>query len=299
VRDVEIVGTTPADPGVEHTWLESFFPVRMPHGPVVGVAAIARDETRVHTLQRQLHSTLERQRGAIARVQESLMPGALPSVPGFDLAGTYQSAEDEVSLGGDWFDVVRAPDGRLVVSVGDAVGHGLTGVGVMARASSAVRAYLCEGHGPARVLTLLNGLLGTPDSAGLASAVVVAVDTVTGELEYASAGHPYPLVRGTSGDVVALAAAQGPLLGAADRGAYHAATARLDGGATLLLYTDGLIERREESLEHGQRRLEGALSGSGTDSAGIVRAALRACLGDRERSDDVCLLAVTRLPAGG
>ncbi len=302
LRDVEIVGMTPADPGVEHTWLESFFPVRMPHGPVVGVAAIARDETRVRTLQRQLRTTLERQRGALARVQESLMPEAMPSVEGFDLAGTYQSAEDEVSLGGDWYDVVRAPDGRLVVSVGDAVGHGLTGVGVMARATSAVRAYVSEGHGPARVLTLLNRLLGTQQSAGLATAVVVAIDTVTGELEYASAGHPYPLLLPpAAGDAVALEAAQGALLGATDSSRYGSGWGRLEPGETLLLYTDGLIERREEALDVGQLRLTRALAdeAAGADAGTVVRTALRACLEGRERTDDVCLLAVRRLGSGG
>ena len=301
LRDVEVVGTTAADPGVQHTWMESFFPVRMPHGPVVGLAAIARDETEIRGLQRELHATLARQRDALVQLQEGLLPETLPAVRGLDLAATYQSATDLISLGGDWYDVVRAPDGRLVVSLGDAVGHGVAAVGVMARASGAIRAYVCEGHRPAQILTCLNTLLCSPDFPGLATAVIVSIDPADGHVEYAAAGHPYPLLRTSPGAVRALDASQGPLLGATPAPRYSAGTTALPPGSALLLYTDGLIERRDEPISAGQQRLATALSGSPASARSdeLVRAALHACLSGRDRADDVCLLAVTRPAATG
>lgn len=123
LRDVEIVGTTPADPGRVHTWLESFFPVRAPQGPTIGVAAVARDVTAVRHLKQELNVTLARQRQVLQELQTSVLP-ELPEVPGTDLAARYLGASREVQLGGDWFDVVPAPDGCLVLAIGDVVGHG-------------------------------------------------------------------------------------------------------------------------------------------------------------------------------
>jgi serine phosphatase RsbU (regulator of sigma subunit) len=201
-----------------------------------------------------------------------------------------------VALGGDWYDVIAAPDGRVVVSVGDIVGHGLTAVGMMARTSAAVRAYVNEGHAPAQILRRLNSLLCTERSA-LATAVVVRIDPGTGEVEYASAGHPYPLMRDPSGTVRVLEGAQGPILGATEVSTYLGATTDLTPDATLLLYTDGLIERREEPISTGQQRLAAALENApdGSSSRDVVATSLHACLAGRPRNDDVSVVAVRRI----
>ena len=297
VRDVEITGETLADPGVPHTWSESFFPIRTPHGSVLGVAAVARDVTEVRRLQGQLAATADRQRQALEDLQTSLLPTLAP-VHGVDVAARYLAAGEDVRVGGDWYDAVVAPDGRLVLSVGDAVGHGLPAVGFMARASAAVRAFVSEGHGPAAVLDRLNRLLLTPESEGLASAVVVALDTATGAAEFACAGHPYAMVRAPGRPVVQLVDAQGPLLGTRD-GAYPTARTTLPPGGALLLYTDGLVERRAESLTDGLERLVRVLEAEppADAAATLVGAALAACLPDGVRDDDVCLLAAVRRPA--
>ncbi len=298
LRDVEVVGHTPADPGVIRTWLESFFPVHVPHGPAVGVAAIARDVTELMALQRRLADTMDRQRQALQQLQTSLLP-PLPAVDGVQLAARYLAASDEVRLGGDWFDVLHAPDGRLVLSVGDVVGHGVTAVGLMARASAAMRAYISDGHPPAQVLTRLNRLLHDPYSAGMASAVVLFMDLSTGEVEYASAGHPYALLSAPDTGVAVLDGAQGPMLGGRSDARYATGRTTVAPGATLLLYTDGLVERRGENLDDGLARLVGCLTDEPAlpgAAAGLVQRAVDVCLGGQDLDDDVCVLALTRTP---
>lgn len=294
LRDVEVTGTTQADPGVEHVWLESFFPVRShPSAAVQGIAAIARDETRLRALQAELAMAAERQRAALEQLQRALLPESMPRVRGWGLEARYISASDEVRLGGDWYDVVEVGS-RVVLSVGDAVGHGLAAVGTMAHARAATRAYLSEGYGPGDVLSRVGRLLLTPGVHAMATAVVVSLDPATGEVEYASGGHPYPLVCGADGGTELLRSAQGPLLGAVTH-EYATARARVPEGGALVLFTDGLVERRGESLAQGFRRLRaaGAAAAPAPDPAVLVDTLLAACRGSGER-DDTCVLTAVR-----
>ncbi len=298
LRDVEVVGTTEADPGVPHVWLESFFPVRSrPGAPVQGIATIARDETTIRALQAEVAAAADRQRTALEQLQRALLPDSLPQVPGWALDARYISASDEVRLGGDWYDVLWTGS-HVVLSVGDVVGHGLTAVGAMAHTRAAVRAYVSEGYGPGDVLTRVGRLLLTPGVNALATAALVRLDPATGELEYASGGHPYPLVKPAHGDSWLLQDGQGPLLGAVAHD-YATARARVPDGGALLLFTDGLVERRGESLGVGLRRLRRAADAAPPDArpGTLVDALLAACLGTGER-DDTCVLAAVRLPDG-
>jgi serine phosphatase RsbU (regulator of sigma subunit) len=272
LRDVEVLGSTDADPVVERTWLESFFPVRVPSGAVLGVAAVARDVTEVRRLQRELDATLERQRTALGDLQNGLLP-VLSEPAGVHLQACYLTASREVHLGGDWYDVVEVPDGRLVLCVGDVVGHGLAAVGSMARASGAMRAYVCDGYGPGAVLTRLDRLLIS--TGGLATAVVASLDRATGVLEYANARHPLPLLRHPDGTVDQLDGARGRMLGAVPGTRFSTTTVQVPPGSALVLYPDGLVERRGEDLDVGVARPAAAVG---------------------ERDDDVCVLVLRRLP---
>ena len=321
LRDVEVVGTTDADPGVVHVWLESFFPVRsQPDAPVQGIAAVARDVTRVRALQAELAEAMRRQRTALEQLQRAILPDALPRVPGWSFDARYISASDLVRLGGDWFDVVPVGP-RLVLSVGDAVGHGLAAVGTMAHARAAIRAFLSEGYGPGDVLERVGRLLHTPGVDAMATAVVVCLDPETGEFEYASAGHPYLVAHDPGGPATLLTGAQGPMLGVL-RHEYATASGTLAPGGSLVLYSDGLVERRRESLSVGLARLRAAVEAAGgvpvespaasTGGRGggrapatervddvpgparrLVDAVLAACGADSDR-DDICLLAAVR-----
>jgi PAS domain S-box-containing protein len=299
LRDVEVVGQTEADPGVEHIWTEHFFPVRAPDGPVVGVAALARDETEMRRLQRELAEVAEQRRRALEELQATLLPERLPSVEGCTVTARYMPAAAELRLGGDWYDAEVGRDGRLLVSVGDAVGHGVPAIGLMAQAASALHAYACQGLCPEEVLRQVDLLLHHRERESVASAVVARVDPVSGAVEYATAGHPYALLRDGAGRVRRLDTAQGPLLGARTDARFRTATAELEPGGALLLYTDGLVERRHENLAVGIDRLAAAVAAHppGAGAERLVEDVVEACLGGRHREDDVCVLALVRDPA--
>ncbi len=299
LRDVEIVGTTPADPGTTRTWLESFFPVRTPGGPSVGVAAVARDVTEVRRLERELQATLGRQRRVLQDLQTSLLP-PLPTVDGLDLAARYLGASQDVRLGGDWFDVFHAPDGRLVLAIGDVVGHGPTAVGLMARLSGAMRAHVADSRGPAEVLGCLNQLLVGSLAPAMATATVLHLDLVTGAVEYATAGHPLALLRTADGAVGPLDAARGRALGASAESDYRTGTTTLGVGGTVLLYTDGLVERRDATYDQGVDRLVAVLTAPADGprrAAQLVQDVIDGSSTAVERDDDVCVLAVVRTAA--
>ncbi len=297
LRDVEVTGSTVADPGVEHVWIESFFPVRShPAAEVRGIAAIARDVTRVRALQQELARVTEEQRAALEQLQRALLPDTLPGVPGWTVDARYISASDQVRLGGDWYDVLDAGD-RVVLCVGDVVGHGLTAVGMMAQARAATRAFVSEGYGPGEVLTRVARLLLTPGVSGMATAVVAALDPATGRVEYASAGHPYALLREPGGNAQLLDAAQGPMLGATAH-AYTGAWTTVPPGGALAMLTDGLVERRGESLSVGFDRLSALLARTDlADGAPALVDALIAGSPGLGHRDDTCVLAVVRDPA--
>lgn len=294
LRDAEIVGTTPAEPGVTHTWLESFFPVRTAHGPVLGVAAIARDVTRVRNLQEELAATSLRLSRALHEMQETLQPAVLPGAEGYSVAFRHLPADAEVGLGGDWYDVVRTAEGHLVASIGDVVGHGVEAIGDMARASSALRAYISEGHAPDRALGHLDRLLGATGPS-MATAAVMSVDPDSGEVCFARAGHPYPLVVKTDGSVRTLTDASGPMLGALRGATFTTAELVLEPGDTVVLHTDGLVERRGESPAASAGRLARALAdGADRDLEELADLVLDRCLLPGLRRDDACLLLVRR-----
>lgn len=295
VREVEIIGETVADPGVEHVWRESFFPVRAPGRPPVGIAALARDETELRRLQREIEQLSDQRRQALEELQRGLLPTGTPDLDGFDVAARYMSASEEVRLGGDWYDVVAMRDGRLALSIGDAVGHGIAAIGLMSRASGAMRAYVSQQLDPDAMLRNLDQLMAESATEAVASALVGRLSP-DGLLEYSTAGHPYALLRGPDGSVGRLTEAQGPLLGARRHPRYRSRTAVLEPGGALVLYTDGLIERRDESLSEGMARLAEVIAAQPVDGTAedLVTAVVEACLDDREREDDVCVIVVLR-----
>lgn len=299
LRDVEVVGTTDADPGVEHVWIESFFPVRShPQAGVRGIATIARDVTRMRTLQAELARATEEQRHALEELQRALLPESLPRLDGWSVDARYISASDQVRLGGDWYDVLRTGD-RVVLAVGDVVGHGLTAVGLMAQTRGAGRAFASEGYGPGEILTRVGRMLLTPGAAGMATAVVATLDPRTGELEYAGAGHPYAMVRDAGGRTRILDGAQGPMLGVMTH-EYRTARAVVPHGGALLFVTDGLVERRGVSLEVGFTRLAELLGRADlSDGAPTLVQTVIDAFPETGHRDDTCVLAFVRAEGAG
>lgn len=227
-------------------------------------------------------------------LQRSLLPEALPEVPGLELAVRYLPATAGADVGGDWYDAFPVASGRIALVIGDVVGHSIASASVMGQVRTVLRVYAQDHSSPPEVLRLANLALARLAPAALATAVCAVLDPATGELSYASAGHPPPLLTGPGGAEY-LDDANGIMLGAAPGAIYQSGQRRLPPGGGLLFYTDGLIEDRNRDLSEGLAMLARALGGQAYRSAGQICAdAQDALLAAGPRTDDVCLLAVWR-----
>lgn len=234
------------------------------------------------------------QRTAALTLQRSLLPD-VPDVAGLDVAAEYLPAGRTAEVGGDWFDVLPLPDGSVGVAVGDVVGHDLRAAAAMGQLRSLLRSYAWELAPPGEVLDRIDGVVRGLDLADVATCVY-ARWTRTDEgvrLTYARAGHPPPMLRLPGGRVERLDGALRTPVGLAGVPPVPDVTVEVPPGATLVLYTDGLVERRDRALVDGLRALEAALAAvpDGTDATG-VRDALVSALVAEHQEDDVCLLVV-------
>jgi PAS domain S-box-containing protein len=231
----------------------------------------------------------EREHRIAETLQRSLLPERLPELPGVQLAARYLAGSTDVQVGGDWYEVVPLSGGRLSAAVGDVVGRGIRAAAAMGQFRNAMRALALEGLSPARVLDRLSEL-----SIGLgrefATATMLELDPGTGLVSYSSAGHPPPLVLPPGGEPWFLDRGRSTPLGVEPGTAYPEAVAQLTPGTTVLVYTDGLIERRGETLEKGLARLRAAAVGE-TDPERLVDSVIDALTGEH-REDDVALLAI-------
>lgn len=244
---------------------------------------IALENARLYEAQVDVATTLQR----------SLLPERLADVAGLELAARYQTATAHTEAGGDWYEAVEIPGGRVFLAVGDVVGRGTVAASVMGQLRSAMRAYALAGFGPRTVLEHLSRFAAGVPGAEVSTAVCVVVDPASGHVTYACAGHPHPVVVDGGGGVAILRGGRGPALGVTDRG-YDEAQTELPPGASLLLFTDGLVERREEPLEAGLERLGVAAAAERAEPAGVMADRVVAGLAGAVSSDDVALLVARR-----
>jgi serine phosphatase RsbU (regulator of sigma subunit) len=256
------------------------------------------DRTFLSAVADQLAIALERATLADIRremaevLQHSLLPARAPELAGLQVVPRYLPAVRGAAAGGDWHDAVTVDDGRVAVVVGDVVDHGAAAAAAMGRLSSALHGMLLAGRGPARALELLDGLAGEVDGAVLATVVCLLLDPTTGELTYSNAGHPPPLVVDEHG-ATWLAGAAGRALGLPDRRPREEATTTLSG--TLLLFTDGLVERHDAELDTGLARLAAAATARRTAPLDALVDGLLADLVDvGGAADDIAIVAVRR-----
>jgi serine phosphatase RsbU (regulator of sigma subunit)/anti-sigma regulatory factor (Ser/Thr protein kinase) len=251
----------------------------------------------------------ERQRDLAADLQRALLPRALPVVPGLQVAGRYLAGGAGTLVGGDWYDVVPLPDGRLGLCVGDVMGRGPAAAALMGQLRAALRAYATEGYPPREVLGRLAGFMAALDEDRFATCLYAVHDPAAGVTVLASAGHPPPLlVRATSGRgadrpaddgagpdavVAPVGVVPGPPLGVDANGSYADTTVRLGPGDCLLLFTDGLVEDRDLAVDEGMARLAAGLATARPATAeAACAAALRVMGRDRAHDDDTAVLAV-------
>ncbi|MGH3897194.1 MAG: SpoIIE family protein phosphatase [Pseudonocardiaceae bacterium] len=198
----------------------------------------------------------DEQRTVALALQRSILgPTDLPA--GF--AARYEPASDTLEVGGDWYDVIALPDGRIGVVVGDVVGRGLPAAAVMGQVRSAGRALLLENSTPAQVLTALDKFASLVAGARCSTAFCAVLNPRARILRYSSAGHPPAILVDAAGAHHLLEHAQWRPLAVVNGVDRPEADAALPAGSTLLLYTDGLIERRRESLDVGINRAVTAL----------------------------------------
>lgn len=206
-----------------------------------------------------MKSEQKKDRELAVRVQRGLLPDRLLIKPGVDLAARYEAASDALEVGGDWYDAIDLRDGRIGLVVGDIVGHGIDAMISMGRLRSALAALSLHSQSPAALLTQLNEFVGGPNGTGFATVFYAIVDLEGQTITYASAGHPPGLLVSPHGETTWLDQGQTePLHGIATR--RRDASVAFAPGSSLVLYSDGLVERRGESLTAGLERLERATS---------------------------------------
>ena len=233
-------------------------------------------------------------------LQRILLPDALPQIPGLRFSAKYLPAAHGVKVGGDWYDVFLLEDGRVAFVTGDVVGRGIAAASVMAEARTAVRAYTVEDPDPLDVVLMLNRLLLTLGRRRSATMMFMALDLESSTITAVNAGHPPALLLSEDGSRRYVAPASGPPLGVTPAARYEAQELPFPAGSSLLLYTDGLIERRGEDIDDGLARLSDSLAnvdqrnGRGSLADVVWERILRQV----ELEDDVALLAIESLPLG-
>jgi anti-sigma regulatory factor (Ser/Thr protein kinase)/putative methionine-R-sulfoxide reductase with GAF domain len=237
----------------------------------------------------RLFDALEQEHRTAVTLQRSLLPGSLPVLIGVEAAARYVPALGEV--GGDWYDVIELPRNKVAIVIGDVAGHGVRAAALMAQVRTALRAYAIEGHGPAATLERLDRLMQLTHPAAMVTVGFAVLDTVTGVLRLTSAGHPPPLLVGPGGAQL-LQLPPVPPLGAVPFATYVEVERHLAVGETLLLYTDGLVEKRGEPLDVGLDRLRHVAMGAATAPEALCTRVVDRLAVDNE--DDVAVVALAR-----
>ena len=312
-----------ARPGhwVEHFWSPVNAPVLGPDGDVVLIVHRVEEvteliraregtgsdssrarvlEAELYTRARELQDVNERLRRAHAHdrevalaLQAAMLPAPTP-VGHHRAAVRYRPAVGTLNVCGDWYDLVDLPGDRIAVAVGDVVGHGLRAAGVMGQLRSALSAAARVADGPARAVEALGLYARHVDGAESSTVVKIFIDWATHTLTYSSAGHPPPALLDPDGTVTFLDRATDPPLGARpEHVARPQASTSFAEGATLVLYTDGLIERRHEDIDVGLARLTDSLVRYGqSDPEALADALLADLLPPTGTTDDTALVVL-------
>ncbi|MFI2370307.1 SpoIIE family protein phosphatase [Streptomyces sp. NPDC018833] len=247
-------------------------------------------------------------------LQRSMMPTLGPDIPGMTVAARYVPTGGGLQVGGDWYDMIPLPSGRVALVIGDVQGHDVRAAGLMGQLRIALRAYACEGHRPDAVLSrasrFLHGVTDAHDNGDhsgprFATCLYLEVEPATGLVEIARAGHPDPVVVTADGTVLLRATEGGLPLGVDPDSDYPTTRFVLEAGETLMICTDGLLEIGGHDLDTGWARLRGVLEkNAGRPLEDLADTLVQAVhgptshyttgpLADR-REDDIAVLLLTR-----
>lgn len=232
---------------------------------------------------------------ALARgLQGALLPHRLPVVEHVDTIGRYLSGTQGMEIGGDWYDVIETGSGLALV-IGDVQGHGVAAAATMGQLRSAVRAFGLSGHDPQEIMSATNRLLIDLDPGQFASCCYVVLDPATGFAQAVRAGHPQPVLRHPDGRTEVLDLPGGVVLGVDPAASYPVTDLRLEPGAVLALFTDGLVEKAGTDIDEGIERLRSTLAEVGDAPLPETADRVIAQAGqDEDRPDDIALLLAAR-----
>lgn len=254
---------------------------------LAGRAAVALDNALLYGAERRTGITLQR----------SLLPRDVPAVRGLLTAARYLPGTTGAFVGGDWYQGVQVGEG-LVLAMGDVMGHGMRSAARMGQLRAIVATLALEGHGPAQLLRRLADSVDILLDLELATLLVAAYDPAAATLTVASAGHPPPLVASLGRPPRFVDVEPGPPIGSFSF-PYAEIVVGLQPGDTMVLYTDGLVENREEPLDTGLERLRAALDDVRLPPE-LVCDHVLTCLGrESGGDDDVALLVLSHLPGEG
>ncbi|MGH9048215.1 MAG: SpoIIE family protein phosphatase [Acidimicrobiia bacterium] len=259
--------------------------------------AIARELARRAAPALENALRFEQEQATAEALQRSLLPERLPELMEAELAARYVPGSDELKIGGDWYDVLPLPDGRVLAAIGDVVGHGIRAAASMSRIRNALDFCAIDGLSPGAILRRLNDNFTALGDGDMATVLIAVYEPRSATLLFASAGHPPPLVHRPGAAPDFLEGSRGAPLCAVDDMRYPEVEVAVPPGTLLVLYTDGLIERRGESLDEGLRRLADAVADAPEKLDELADHLLERLLGGARPDDDVALLALRLLPA--
>jgi serine phosphatase RsbU (regulator of sigma subunit) len=277
VRDDNVLGVLHVGRVIERPFTDDDIELLL----VVGDRVTAAFETREHALELAAAALLER----------GLRPARLPRPPGLELAARYIPAEDR-SVGGDWYDLFTSPSGALWVVVGDVAGHGLEAAVVMGRVRSALRAYSLIEPSPERVLDLVDRKVTHFEIGTMATVACAVLDPPYDTMTVAVAGHPPPVIAVPGMPALLAEVEVSPPIGTSWGPPRRSTTITLAPDTVIAFYTDGLIERRGESLDVGLDRLRNATTPGPPDR--VTRDIIRQLLRGVVAADDIALVVLHR-----
>jgi serine phosphatase RsbU (regulator of sigma subunit) len=251
---------------------------------------ILRRARREAAMTAQLQSHQDAERAALVAMQRALLPSRPPVGEEFEVALRYRGADEIAALGGDWYAVVPLGSRALGLAIGDVVGHGTPSIALMAEVRFALRTLASEGAEPAELMVTLNRLVRRFERGAMCTALYGIWDLGEGSWEQSVAGHPPPVLRHGGTSRLLDETKPGLPLGVDDGPSYATTRVSIDRTSTLVLYTDGLVERRGESLDVSLRRLCDVVNDAGEAPDQLCDDVLGTLISPRAR-DDIAIVA--------
>jgi serine phosphatase RsbU (regulator of sigma subunit) len=250
---------------------------------------IRRRDAAARLTEQVRHLYME-QRSVAETLQSALLPQAIPAIAGLEVAVRYRAATNSADIGGDWYDVVPLDEDRFVFVVGDVSGHDVRAAAVMASLHYACRDYALEGHQPVAIMSRLRRLLDVSRDGHMATVLCGLAEVTARRVTLASAGHLPPLV-GVGAEMGYPALKPAAPIGLPQQGEPDPAIVTIPAGGLLIAYTDGLIERRDEALDTGMKRLADAAAAAAPSLDDLVDSVITELTGDAP-ADDVALIGL-------